>query len=135
MRSLEEAGGRCTIIVAELFAMISAQRKLLKRPPVEERAMASRCTLRFNIDRQEKVDFNAEQIVLSANDMKALEKVVNEQFGLYFDGELSRLCVKPEKPVEAPVHTTLPFEEYDLPWMEPEKTGLMSKIKRLFGGK
>ena len=130
-----QEGDRYTIVVAELFAKINAQRKLLKRTPIEDRAMVSRCTLRFNIDRQRKVDFSADKIIVAPEDMTVLEKMVNDQFGVYFDGELSRLCVKIEKPVVESAHVVLPSEAFDEAMMPPEKTGLVSKIKRLFGSK
>ena len=47
MSNPTETGNHCVIVVEELFAKINAQRKLLGRTPIENQAMASRCTLRF----------------------------------------------------------------------------------------
>jgi hypothetical protein len=131
----EQTNNVCIIVVADLFAKINAQRKLLRRPPVEERAMASRCTLRFNIDRPRQVDFSAEKIVLTSDDMVLLEKVVNDQFGLQFDGELRKLCLKVERPAAEPASPESPLEEVAEAPSQAEEGGLMAKIKRLFGGK
>jgi hypothetical protein len=130
-----DVSDHCIIVVAELFAMINAQRKLLKRPPIEDRAMASRCTLRFNINRQRKVDFGGEKIVLTPDEMTALQKMVNEQFGVYFEGELTRLCAKPKVPAVKRTRVTPPPQAMAPPPVQAEKTGLVSKIKRLFSSK
>jgi hypothetical protein len=135
MSSPDETNNRCIIVVADLFAKINAQRKLLKRTPVEERAMASRCTLRFNINRNRRVDFSAEKIVLTPEEIGELEKMVNDQFGLYFDGEIKRLCVKPPQPKKPKVERSEFELAAEFAMMEPEKTEKVSWFKRLFGGK
>lgn len=137
MNSPLEGGNHCIIVVADLFNKINAQRKLLHRTPIENQAMATRCTLRFNADKQRGVDFSAEKIVIAPNELEMLEKIVNELFGLYFEGELKRLCVKPKTPPKPKttnldaflVHQAL--QEYT----PPESTGLFSWFKGLFGGK
>ena len=128
-------GEPCTIVVAELFAMINARRKLFQLSPIEGRAMASRCTLRFNLDWQRGADFSAEKIVVDPADMLVLQKMVNDQFGVNFDGELRKLCVKPKKPVMETTHTASPPPVFAqaAPVESPSKTGLGSRIKRLFG--
>lgn len=130
-----EAGDHCIIVVADLFAKINSQRKLLKRTPIEERAMASRLTLRFNVDKKRGVDFGAEKILVAPDEIALLEKIVNELFGAYFEGELIKLCakhktapVKRARPVPPkPVAAAIP--------MPQQKSGLASKIKRLFSSK
>ena len=137
MNNPTEAGGPCVIIVADLFAKISAQRKLLHRPPIEEQAMASRCTLRFNSDKQRGVDFSAERVLINPNELELLEKIVNELFGLYFEGELGKLCVKPKpvapKPATDTISSLPEISPADLG--EPVKPGLLSRLIGLFGGK
>ena len=135
MNQPAEAGDHCVIIVADLFAKINSQRKLLKQPPVEERAMASRCTLRFNVDKQRGVDFNAEKILVAPHEIAMLEKMVNELFGVFFENEVIRLCVKPKTPVVKRARVIPPPSVAAAVTMEPAKSGLVSKIKRLFGGK
>lgn len=136
MSNSEQANTPCIIVVADLFARITAQRKLLRRQPIEERAMASRCTLRFNIDRSRQVDFSAEKITLAPEDMVLLEKVVNEQFGLQFNNELRKLCLKAERPADAPSLPEPLLEEGIAASSSPaNEGGLLAKIKRLFGGK
>ncbi len=140
MSNAEETGNVCIMATADLFARISAQRKLLQRSPIEERAMISRCALRFNIGRSKQVDFNAEKIVLTDDDMTLLEKVVNDQFGLHFEGELRKLCRKVERPApEEPVLPELSLEEAEEAISQPrqpeeKKKGFASRFKRLFGG-
>jgi len=134
MSNPKEAGDHCIITVAELFEKINAQRKLLKRTPIEERAMASRLTLRFNVDKKRGVDFGAEKILIAPHEIVLLEKTVNELFGAYFDGELVKLCakskaaaaVKRARPVPQPPPVAAPVP------IQPRNTGLVSKIKRLF---
>jgi len=132
-----EAGNRCVIIVADLFAKINAQRKLIHRPPIEERALTSRLTLRFNVDKQRDVDFSAEKILIDPAEVELLEKIVNENFGLYFNGEISRLCTRPKPPAPKPAVENIPsLPEISLPeHSEPQKPGLLSRLMGLFGGK
>ena len=80
-----DPGKSCQIVVADLFAMINARRKLFSMDPVEQRAMASRCTLRFNLERKRGVDFGNEKIAVAPQDMLALESMVNDQFGVNFE--------------------------------------------------
>jgi hypothetical protein len=135
MSNPKVAGDHCIIIVAELFAKINSQRKLLKRTPIEERAMASRCTLRFNIDKQRGVDFSAEKILVEPDEIPLLERIVNEQFGVYLEGELSKLCAKPKTPVVKRARPA-PMPPVAAPVrVQPVKTGLASRIKRLFSSK
>jgi len=134
MSNPTQAGNHCIIIVADLFAKINSQRKLLKRTPIEERAMASRCTLRFNVDKQRGVDFSAEKILVAPNEIDLLEKMVNDLFGVYFEGEVGRLCAKQKAQVVKRARPVPPPQTVAVAAIEPEKTGLVSKIKRLFGG-
>lgn len=135
MSNPTEAGNHCVIVVADLFAKINAQRKLLHRTPIENQAMASRCTLRFNVDKQRGVDFSAEKVLIGQDEIPVLEKIVNELFGVYFEGEVRRLCVKPKPPAPKPVDID-PFPPLTPELTgEPEKTGLLSMLKGLFGGK
>lgn len=134
MSNPTEAGNHCIIVVADLFAKINAQRKLLKRTPIEDRAMASRCTLRFNVDKQRGVDFSNEKILVAPNEIELLEKIVNELFGVYFEGEVRKLCAKPKTPAVKRARPIPPLQAPAVPTPQPEKTGLMSKIKRIFGG-
>lgn len=135
MSDTTQAENHCVIVVADLFAKINAQRKLLHRTPIEERAMASRCTLRFNVDKQRGVDFGAEKILVARDEIDLLENMVNELFGVYFHGELRRLCAKP-KPA-APKAASLPPAMPELSPMElddPVKPSLLTRLKSLFGG-
>lgn len=135
MNNPAEAGNHCVIIVADLFAKINAQRKLLHRTPIEERAMASRCTLRFNVDKQRGVDFGAEKILIDPDEIELLEKIVNDLFGIYFQGEIRRLCVKPKAPAPKPVDS-LPLPDLSpIDLGEPVKVGLLARLKGLFGSK
>ena len=129
------AGDICVIITADLFGKINKQRKLLNRAPVENQAMASRCTLRFNVDKQRGVDFGIDTVVIDSDDMPLLEKIINDLFGVYFENEIRKLCVKPK------THTPRSLENIQLPPLVPdtpsvpEHTGLLSRLKGLFGGK
>jgi len=130
-----DPGKSCQIVVADLFAMINARRKLFSMDPVEQRAMASRCTLRFNLERKRGVDFGNEKIAVAPQDMLALESMVNDQFGVNFEGELTTLCAKSKKPSTPTPRMVTPQTPVEQPKPEPvKKAGLGSKIKRLFGG-
>lgn len=132
-----EAGNHCVIVVADLFAKINAQRKLINRTPIEDQAIASRCTLRFNVDKQRGVDFSAEKVLIAPDEVQVLENIINELFGVYFQGEVDRLCAKsraaaakpkPARPVPRP-------QAMPVAVPEPPKTGFLSKLMGLFGGK
>lgn len=135
MSNPTETGNHCVIVVEELFAKINAQRKLLGRTPIENQAMASRCTLRFNVDKQRGVDFSAEKILVARDEIPVLEKLVNELFGIYFEGEVRRLCVKPKVPAAKPVGLDSYLPQSTAMATKSEKTGLLSRLKGLFGGK
>jgi hypothetical protein len=135
MSNSTEAGNHCIIVVADLFAKINAQRKLLKRPPIEDRAIASRCTLRFNADKQRGVDFTADKILVASQEIPLLEKIVNELFGVYFEGEVRKLCAKSKTPTVKRTRPMPPPQAAVVPAVQPEKSGLVSKLKRMFGGK
>ena len=130
------AGNHCVIVVADLFNKINAQRKLLTRTPIENQAMITRCTLRFNVDTQRNVDFSAEKIVIHPKEIEGLERMVNELFGVYFEGEVSRLCVKPKAPAPKPtsLDSFMP-QSSTMATRAPEKAGLLSRLKGLFSGR
>ncbi|MGD8569073.1 MAG: hypothetical protein PVJ39_13375 [Gammaproteobacteria bacterium] len=132
-----EAGNHCVIVVADLIAKINAQRKLINRTPVEDRAISTRCTLRFNVDKQRGVDFSAEKVLIAPDEVEVLENIVNELFGVYFQGEVSRLCARsraaaaksrPARPVPRPQAAPVAVPE-------PPKIGLLSRLMGLFSGK
>ena len=128
------AGNHCIIVVADLFAKINAQRKLIKRTPIEDRAIASRCTLRFNVDKRRGVDFSNEKILVAADEIELLENIVNELFGVYFEGEVRKLCAKSKSAAVERDRPLPPLQPAVSP-TRPENAGFMSKIKRMFGGK
>lgn len=127
-------GSQCVIVVEDLFEKINSQRKLLSKPPVENQAMATRLTLRFNVDKKRGVDFSSEQVLIAPDELDLLEKTVNELFGLYFEGVISKLCMAPKAPEPAPIMRDVEDLPPELEF-EPEKTGMLSKLKGLFGGK
>ncbi len=139
MSNSEDTGKLCTIVVADLFAKINAQRKLIKKTPIEDRALVSRCTLRFNINRSRWVDFAAEKITLTQEDISALEKMVNEQFGLFFAGELNSLCIKQSKRPAVQAAVELDTSEMEAAFAAAstarQSTGIIGWIMRLFGGR
>ena len=112
----------CQIVVDELFAMVNTRRKMFRLEPIEKRAMASRCTLRFNLGRQQQVEFSNDKISIAAADMPALTTMINEQFGVNFENELTTLCA--EKKVEA---ATPPMATTHTPIPEPEPEVAMEK--------
>lgn len=126
--------GPCHIVVNNLFSMINTRRKMLHLDPIENRAMASRCTLRFNLDRQRGVDFNNETISIAGQDMPILRDMINGQFGVNFENELISLCTKTQAEATPRMVTT----HAPLPEPEPEvvvrQTGFGARLKRLFSG-
>ena len=129
-------GSNCIIVVANLFEKINSQRKLLHKPPIENQAMASRLTLRFNVDKQRGVDFSADEILIEPGEIDLLEKTINELFGLYFEDMVSRMCVAPKVPEPTPMSVDSDISDIVTGLeLEPEKTGMFSKLKRLFGGR
>jgi len=136
MSELPVSGNHCVIVVTELFDLINAQRKLLRKSPVEDRAMSSRCSLRFSIDSRRELDFDAETIQLLPHEIPILEKMVNELFGIYFEGEINKLCIKAQAPKPAkPAPSESLFQlspEFD--FQQPaEDSGIIARIKRWFG--
>lgn len=137
MHNPPEHGKPCQIVVDDLFTMINKRRKMLHLEPVENRAMASRCTLRFNLSQQRGVDFNSKKISVAAADMQTLRDMVNDQFGVDFENELNSLCAKAQTetvPRMVTTHTHLPEPEPDV-FAHKQQTGFGSRLKRLFGGR
>ncbi len=127
----------CTLVVESLFKEVNEQRRFLNQPPIEYSAMASRCSLRFQIDFKQALDFTQEKITISESQLTQLEQLINQQFGVYFDGRLPKLCEKKRKAAEAQVvrNNLLPEIEEEIPANEePEGGGFVSKLKGLFGG-
>ncbi len=146
MSSSIDSSNACVIVIADLFTKISAQRKLLKQTPIEDRAMISRCTLRFNLDSHQKLDFGVERIELDDHDVANLEKVVNELFGVHFEGAIKKMCsktVKTEMTAKSARERTMArinsinLEKVEVEGSKPEHAdrGFVSRIKSLFGGK
>ncbi len=138
MSEQEKNAASCTISTADLFNFINNQRKHNQQQPVENTTIATRCTLRFNIDKQRGVDFSQDRIVVARSDLPVLEQVINSQFELFLDGDLERLChgikggTKPAapRPQLAPAKPAAPATTAK----ETEKRGLASRIKGIFGG-
>jgi len=122
------------ITVAELFDLVNAQRKLLRKTPVEDRAMSSRCTLRFSIVSGRELDFNVEKILILPDEIAILEKMLNDQFGIYFDGEVQKLVDKYKNKIAAKTKKAETFisTKYQAQSIE-EGNRLVSALKRLFG--
>lgn len=130
------SNNNCSFFVDELFDLINAQRKLLRKAPVEDRAMSSRCTLRFAVVSKREVDFNADRVEILPHEVDLLEKMINDQFGVYFEGEINKLCAKSQQKKEVPVVKPDPILQIS-PGLEFEKEsgngGFVSMIKRMFG--
>lgn len=132
MTKHEEKG--CTIKTAELFSFINDRRRSDGKEPIEHSTIATRCTLRFNVDKQRGTDFSQEQIVVDEADLAVLEQMINAQFELYLSGELNRLCRnKAAAAPKARPATQLP-PATPAPQEEEKKEGLMSRLKGMFGG-
>jgi len=130
------SSNHCIIVVAELFDLVNAQRKLLRKSPVEDRAMSSRCTLRFAVDSRREVDFNVEKIVILPHEVEILEKMVNDLFGIYFEGEVQKLCAKSQvkkvvnRPRPEPMLQIAPDLDFG---HNSGGSGIFAMIKRFFG--
>lgn len=135
MSDQSTAGDACTLEVARLFERINSGRKVRSLPPVEYSAMASRCNLRFNLDKSRDIDFTQEKVSIARKDIDALEQLVNEQFDCMLDGVVAKLCIKPKK--SQPVESVPVPERADLTHQQQtqneSESGLLSKIKKIFG--
>lgn len=131
-------GGNYNLNVAMLFEKINKGRKMRSLSPVENSAIASRINLRFNIGREERLDFNQESVALTGDDVEALEEVVNEQFDCMLDGDVKHLCHKKTSPkqatqklVEPSIKQRQAFQA-NVTEKSDDEHGLMSKIKKIF---
>ena len=119
-------GDYWTITPAALFELINEKRRQLNRTPIDYGAMATRLALKSNITAPGAFDFNAPKLKLTAEHLRLLEEIVNDQFDLYLKNTLARHCVfhsasaqsKPKARPAAP---------------EPQPSAPRSKLKRLFG--
>ncbi len=129
--------GACTIVVADLFAKINNQRKMIKKPPIEERALISRLTLRFNVQGQRWVDFAGAKVSLTKEEVPALEKIINDQFGVFFTGEVARLCINQQAASRAPRRAAVIEEMVEEATEEPEveAVGFFAWLKYLITGR
>lgn len=132
---MSEKTDGCKIVVADLFALINKQRKAQNLAPVENSALVSRCMLRFNLGRQQPIDFNQATIEILEGELGDLESMINDQFACYLDGDISRSLVKrPARRDVPPPRTELPMTVTE-PESDAGADGVVSKFKRLFGGK
>jgi hypothetical protein len=121
----------CVIKTADLFNFINERRQSDGKQPIEHSSIATRCTLRFNVDKQRGADFSQAQVTLDRSDIPVLEQLVNAQFELYLSGELARLC-QGSAPAAAKTRRAAPPPPTAA--AEPEdKKGLMSRLKGMFG--
>ncbi len=121
----------CVIKTADLFNFINERRQSDGKQPIEHSSIATRCTLRFNVDKQRGADFSQVQVTLDQADIPVLEQLVNAQFELYLSGELARLC-QGKTPAAAKKRAATPPTAAAA--AEPEdKKGLMSRLKGMFG--
>lgn len=134
MSEHKEASTGCVIKTAELFTFINQRRQSEGKAPIEHSSMVTRCTLRFNVDKQRGIDFSQPQVVIDAADLKVLEQVINAQFELYLSDDLKRLCQNQAKatPKQRPATPLPPAASPAAP--QEEGKGLMSRIKGMFGG-
>lgn len=138
MSDTNSATDGCILEVAKLFERINEGRMMRSLPPVENNAMASRCNLRFNLDKNRGIDFNQGTVTIARADIEVLEQLVNEQFNCKLEGVVERLCVRPRKttPAETLIKPVLP-ELSQQPQPQPlteTESGLLSRIKKIFGG-
>lgn len=132
MSNENNASGGCTLEVARLFERVNAGRKMRSLPPVEKSAMASRCNLRFNLEKKRGIDFNQETIVIAPDDVDALEQLLNEQFDCMLEGIVAKLCIKPKETSTTPISQVPELIPQPKEQIEVD-TGLMTKIKKIFG--
>jgi hypothetical protein len=121
-------GDYWTITPTALFELINEKRRQLNRSPVDNGAMTTRLALKINVVAPGVFDFSAPKLKLTAEQLRILEEIINDQFDLYLKNALARQCVfhsasAQAKPKAHPVTQAA----------EPKPTGTRSKLKRLFG--
>lgn len=125
--------------LAVLFERINKGRKMRSLTPVENNAIVSRCNLRFNIGREDRVDFTQERITLSAEDIKNLEQMLNDQFDCMLEGDVQKLCKRVIADIEVAPKSEPLIQEAPKPAVTPsvdsskKQTGFVSKIRKVFG--
>lgn len=120
-----------TITPTVLFDFINENRRQLNRSPIDHGTMSTRLTLKCNIVAPGVFDFSAPQLKLNAEQIQALEGIVNDQFDLYLEKVLIRRCTAQ---ADASKQST-PKAQTPAPARleEPQSGGIGAKIKRLFG--
>jgi hypothetical protein len=123
---------RCSITPTTLFELVNDKRRQLNKTPIDHGTMTTRLVLKCNIAHPGVFDFDAPKLVLNSAEIGALEKIVNEQFDLYLNNELQRLCTS-LRPTPAPRKTAAPEPLDHMEDLTQKSGGLKSKIKGLFG--
>lgn len=80
--------------LVNLYEQINRQRRAGNQPLIEPAVVAVRTGLRFTILRKRTLDFGGTRLLLDADDLKVLERILAEQFNVRIEGGLASLCVK-----------------------------------------
>jgi len=83
----------CNVITAELFALINEKREASRRDPIENDAIISRLNLRFNVGRENPVDFRNATVALTSEELERLNDIAWDQFNCLLGATLQdRVC-------------------------------------------
>ncbi len=115
-----------------LSEVINKKRKELNKFPVDLVTMMTHLVLKSNVTHPGLFDFEAPVLRMDAEGIKAMEELLNEQFGLFMNKNLSRHCtfVSPAKEKAAKAAAA---DKQVPPKVAKSKSGIMSKLSRMFG--
>ncbi len=118
-----------TITPMVLTELINAKRKELNKTPIDHGSMKTHLIIKTNVGYPGVFDFESSELKLDAKRIEILQKIINDQFGIYLE-KLSRHCeFHPAKKQEKrPKQTPAPGSADE----EKEDEGLMSKLGRMF---
>lgn len=131
-----DTSGYWTITNKALFSLVNDKRRLRKKPPIDFGVMTTRLVLRGNVVCPGLFDFRGEQLRLDHANAPILEELLNEQFDLYLQNELTRHCQFHSATVQKVASKARGRQEKETATISDEdlgKDGIGARMMRLFG--
>lgn len=98
VQPVPETAGDMALPLVRLYETINRHRRESNQPLIEPAVIAVRAGLRFTILRKRALDFGGTHLLLDADDLAALERILHEQFNVTIDGGLAGLCEDAPEP-------------------------------------
>ena len=114
-----------------LSEVINKKRKELNKSPIDHATMMTHLVLKSNVTNPGLFDFEAPKLMMDAGGVRVMEGLLDDQFGLRMEKKLSRHCTLISTKTETAKLSSSTLQAP--PQVTPHKSGIMSKLSRIFG--